>query len=257
MWSFDAKLRSTFALLLCRASPRTTVQFMDRALAQYKTYILAPTMLGYVLSMAVFMRIERLSEEHEQLRRIERDTGFAYEGRPQATARHNVRQLTLWLQKSGHVVISAASCKRDLLLISDVLDYVMTSGEACGGRRDSAATPTEAEAETRARRCTTALLQAVPPLLGRKSAHENYVDYLKLRAERLSTTASHSARVHRLPLCFLFILHFLGVAEAANRLFLYALSSSRCSRTKTLPRAPSWPTRAGRWRRRPGATARP
>lgn len=219
LWSIDPKARSTFAILLCRASYTATVQLVDRALAHYKTYILAPTMLGYVLCTAAIMRTERLGGDPGQLRRIERDTGFAYEGRPQVSARHNVRKLTRWLQESGQVVMIVASCKRNLRLISDMLECMMARPEAYDSV-GSAATPVEIEVENRARECSSALLQAVPPLLSRIRASGEYVDYMKLRAERLSTTVSHSTRAPGLAWCSLCLLHSLRVPRTAHSFFI-------------------------------------
>lgn len=213
LWSFDPKVRSTFALLLCRASSTVMVQFVDRALAHYKAYILAPTMLGYVFSKAVSLWIERVNEDHERLRQIERDTGFAYGVRP-LTARHSVRKLTQWLQESGQVAINMTLRKRNLRFISDVLEYMMTGDETYSGT-GTAATPAEVEVENRAREFTIALLQAVPPLQGRIRANDNYMDYLKLRAERLSTTVSHSARARRPPRRSSCPLYFSRAAGAA------------------------------------------
>lgn len=97
-------------------------------------------MPGYVLSTAMPMRIERFNEDHRWLHQIERDTGFVYGGRSQATARHDLRKLSQWLQESGQVVMVAASGKLNLRLISDVLKHMLARPEGCGDV-GSAATP--------------------------------------------------------------------------------------------------------------------
>ncbi|KAI0124870.1 hypothetical protein BJ170DRAFT_685746 [Xylariales sp. AK1849] len=185
MWTFNHKTLTTHVLLINRnerARSARAVHELTDIVTRHGSYIASPGFLGYALSLAICQRFDSYDGEIDwrRVRLIEKSTGYSYTGRPKR-ADINIDDLTQWLQQTGEVRITTSLRKRILRNIVSILDHV--ASDMGSARADCI----RSESQVLVEESTRHLLKAVPPMRSRIHAYDEFLDYMTVRVERLST----------------------------------------------------------------------
>ncbi|KAI1758883.1 hypothetical protein GGR53DRAFT_197284 [Hypoxylon sp. FL1150] len=159
-------------------------------LRRHQDHVYSPYLLAYVAALSTCCTFDgEISYRAHVVRLIERQTGYSQHA-SSLEERLGMQSLTVSIKEVGQVLNHNANKERHFRLMEAVLDFLLQNAIECEEART--------EAEVKSTRC---LLAAVPLLRTRIHASQEYLKYLKERAERLSTVSTRSwqMRVGRSP----------------------------------------------------------
>lgn len=196
IWTFSRRSRSstqTHALWILRQqqsiNSNAPAAWFVNVLRRHQAHARSPYLLAYVAALSTCCTFDgEISYRAHVVRLIERQTGYSQHASG-LEQRLGMQSLTVSIKEVGQVLNHNANKERHFRLMETVLDFVLQDAIECMEMR------TEAEVES-----TRCLLAAVPLLRSRMHASQEYLKYLKERAERLSTVVSVLRRLDSQPL---------------------------------------------------------
>ncbi|KAI1210173.1 uncharacterized protein F4807DRAFT_460005 [Annulohypoxylon truncatum] len=183
-WTFDRRRRHTHALWILRQQHAISNQSAPAAwfvnvLRRHQAHVCSPGLLAYAAALSVCCTFDgEISYRAHVVRLIERQTGYSTHS-SSIEERIGMESLTVSIKEVGEVLNHIANKQRHFRLVGGILDFIAEDavlGMGVGG----------AEAEGR-EDSTRKLVEAIPALRKRVHASQEYLMYLKERAERLST----------------------------------------------------------------------
>ncbi|KAI1396786.1 hypothetical protein F4819DRAFT_474176 [Hypoxylon fuscum] len=180
VWTWDGRRRCTRALWILRQqqsfSNSAPVAWFVNVLRRHQAHAHSPHLLAYAtaLSTACLFDGETAYRAHV-VRLTERETGYSTHS-SSIEERLGMESLTVSIKEVGEVLNHIANKQRHFRFVDAMLDFVVQN--AIEDPRDR----TEAEEKS-----TRKLIAAIPLLRRRMHASRDYLEYLKERAERLST----------------------------------------------------------------------
>ncbi|KAI1739824.1 hypothetical protein F4680DRAFT_448441 [Xylaria scruposa] len=177
VWNFNPKKGSTAGVLLERRWDGFGRAVADR-LASFCSYSRSPGLLAFVMCETFCEALDGNLDTRElsMVRELEEDIAFRPGERKNPLQRHNMEQIMLWLRKMADVHINLSNKLRMTNVISAVMEDILSNYES---RRNSTSTGDSIRGGN--------IDAAARLLTSRVKAFENYVLYLKERADRLSS----------------------------------------------------------------------
>ncbi|OTB10370.1 glycoside hydrolase family 31 protein [Daldinia sp. EC12] len=177
VWTFNQQTLQTHALWILRQqhsfSSSAPAAWFVNVLRRHQEHMQSPFLLAYVTALSVCCMFDgEISYRAHMVRLTERETGYSRHS-SSIEERLGMESITVYIKDVGEVLNHIANNERHFRLIDVVLDFVL----------DSALT-TDAAIENES---TRRLVAAIPLLRRRMHASQEYLKYLKERAERLST----------------------------------------------------------------------
>ncbi|KAI0465631.1 hypothetical protein F4859DRAFT_500275 [Xylaria cf. heliscus] len=177
VWNFDRQRGSTAGVLFDRR-PLGFSQFVPDQLSYFVSYARSPGMLAFVICHAT-CEWQDANTDNRQLpmvHHLEKVTAFGPDGNDVPFNRHKTEEIMSWLKMIADIHINLSNKLRTTSMISavtkDILDTNKESQDSIPTRESSGGNN---------------IISAVHLLTGRIKAYENYVMYLKERADRLSS----------------------------------------------------------------------
>ncbi|KAI1804454.1 glycoside hydrolase family 31 protein [Daldinia bambusicola] len=177
VWTFNQQTLQTHALWILRQqqsfSSSAPAAWFVNVLRRHQEHLRSPFLLAYVTALSVCCMFDgEISYRAHMVRLTERETGYSRHS-SSIEERLGMESITVYIKDVGEVLNHIANNERHFRLIDVVLDFVL----------DSALGPGAAVEDESTRR----LIAAIPLLRRRMHASQEYLKYLKERAERLST----------------------------------------------------------------------
>ncbi|ETS79640.1 hypothetical protein PFICI_09493 [Pestalotiopsis fici W106-1] len=170
VWAYDYKTCSTLALFIDRLyrKPGETSRLSGLLpiIVQHKAFISSPIYLGYVLSLAIGAGLDVYQEDWRQMREIEVAIGYGYGQTPRRIPGNIDQFTTRALRAVGLMLEQVKQTQKD--------SHMVQFGHSDISWRQ------------RSFDSSTTLAQAVPLMTSRIRAYDEYMDYVIVRAERLS-----------------------------------------------------------------------
>jgi hypothetical protein len=198
IWTYDHKTHSTLAFFIHRVYGefRQINELSDFLpyLVHHKVYAISAFFMGYVLGLSLCARLDEYYTDWQHLREIEGAIGYGYGQKPRRVP-GNIDRFTEWLQESGEILINSSGNRRTLRSVGLMLEQVQETSKDSRlfhfGRQNNVWRKLSEESSTK-------LVQAIPLMLSRIRAHDEYMEYIIVRAERLSAvvspTSDHDSR---------------------------------------------------------------
>lgn len=190
IWTYDHKTHSTLAFFIHRVYGefRQINELSDFLpyLVHHKAYATSASFMGYVLGLSLCARLDEYYTDWQHLRKIEGAVGYGYGQKPRRVP-GDIDQFTEWLQESGEILINSSGNRRTLRSVGLMLEQVQQTSKNPPlfhfGRQDNVWRRLSEESSTK-------LIQAIPLISSRIRAHDEYMEYIIVRAERLSAVVS-------------------------------------------------------------------
>ncbi|KAL7619684.1 hypothetical protein AAE478_010226 [Parahypoxylon ruwenzoriense] len=189
IWTFDPRGPRTYALWILRQqqqqsfSANSSVPFawFVNVLRRHRYHVYSPFLLAYITALSTCCTFDgEISYRAHVVRLTERQTGYSTHS-SSIEERLGMESLTVSIKEVGEVLNHIANKERHFRLVDSALDFVVENALTnidSDGCRDRQILE---EASTRK------LVAAIPLLRSRMHASQEYLKYLKERAERLST----------------------------------------------------------------------
>ncbi|KAI1770950.1 glycoside hydrolase family 31 protein [Hypoxylon cercidicola] len=180
IWTFDRRSLHTHALWILRQqsslNSNAPAAWFLNVLRRHQNHIRSPFLLAYVTALGTCCTFDgEISYRAHVVRLIERQTGYSTHS-SSIEERLGMQSLTVSIKEVGEVLNHNANKERHFRLMENVLDFILENAIEC--------VDTRTEGEMASTQC---LLAAIPILKTRMHASQEYLKYLKERAERLST----------------------------------------------------------------------
>ncbi|KAI1459729.1 hypothetical protein F4805DRAFT_51584 [Annulohypoxylon moriforme] len=182
IWTFDRRRRNTHALWILRQQHGISNQSAPAAwfvniLRRHQSHIHSPSLLAYVAALSVCCTFDgEISYRAHVVRLIERQTGYSTHS-SSIEERIGMESLTVSIKEVGEVLNHIANKVRHFRLVEGILDFIV----------ENAVLEIDSEGRVGEENSTRKLVEAIPLLRKRMHASQEYLKYLKERAERLST----------------------------------------------------------------------
>ncbi|KAI1137728.1 hypothetical protein F5Y05DRAFT_60314 [Hypoxylon sp. FL0543] len=180
MWTFDRRRRHTHALWILRRQPSFSnsapAAWFVNVLRRHQEFVRSPLLLAYVTALSACCAFDgEISYRAHVVRLIERQTGYSTHS-SSIEERLGMESLTVSIKEVGEVLNHIANNERHFRLLETILEFIGENAvlDPGGG--------TAAQGGS-----TRKLVAAIPLLRRRMHASQEYLKYLKERAERLST----------------------------------------------------------------------
>ncbi|KAI1464834.1 glycoside hydrolase family 31 protein [Daldinia caldariorum] len=178
VWTFNQQTLQTHALWILRQqhsfSSSAPAAWFVNVLRRHQEHLRSPFLLAYVTALSVCCMFDgEISYRAHMVRLTERETGYSRHS-SSIEERLGMESITVYIKDVGEVLNHIANNERHFRLIDVVLDFVL----------DSALMPDAAAVGDES---TRRLIATIPLLRRRMHASQEYLKYLKERAERLST----------------------------------------------------------------------
>ncbi|KAI1372191.1 hypothetical protein F4677DRAFT_433265 [Hypoxylon crocopeplum] len=180
VWTYDRRSQHTHALWILRQSQSygssAPVAWFVNVLRRHQDHVWSPFLLAYVTALSVCCTFDgEISYRAHVVRLTERETGYSTHS-SSIEERLGVESLTVSIKEVGEVLNHVANQERHYRLVDSILEFVI----------DNALTDPQGRFIVQDE-STRQLVAAIPPLRRRMHASQEYLQYLKGRAERLST----------------------------------------------------------------------
>ncbi len=186
VWTFNRTTQSTRGIFIQRYKTRnwgvdSGFDPLRDLLEQHKDYVYSPKLLAYCASLNIsfFFDVVLGKKELSYVRHVERSTGYG-PGSPGLRERYDIDELTSGLQGLGGSLNNMANNRRHLRMVESLLAF-LERDPVC---MDDISPETRDQVQD----TTTRLLEGIPMAKSRIHATLEYIEYLKERSERLSTT---------------------------------------------------------------------
>ncbi|KAI8962110.1 glycoside hydrolase family 31 protein [Daldinia sp. FL1419] len=181
VWTFNQRSLQTHALWILRQqhsfSSSAPAAWFVHVLRRHQEHLRSPFLLAYVTALSVCCMFDgEISYRAHMVRLTERETGYSRHSSG-IEERLGMESITVYIKDVGEVLNHIANNERHFRLIDVVLDFVL----------DSALLPNAGYGTLVNDENTRRLITAIPLLRRRMHASQEYLKYLKERAERLST----------------------------------------------------------------------
>ncbi|KAI1411988.1 glycoside hydrolase family 31 protein [Hypoxylon sp. FL1857] len=180
IWTFDRQRQRTHALWILRQqqtfSNSAPVAWFVNVLRRHQEFVYSPVLLAYVTALSVCCTFDgEISYRAHVVRLTERQTGYSTHS-SSIEERLGMESLTVSIKEVGEVLNHVANKERHFRLVETILDFIgenaVVDPGGWGAPHDDS---------------TEKLVAAIPLLRRRMHASQEYLKYLKERAERLST----------------------------------------------------------------------
>ncbi|KAI1660408.1 glycoside hydrolase family 31 protein [Daldinia decipiens] len=167
VWTFNQRTLQTHALWILRQqhsfSSSAPAAWFVNVLRRHQEHLRSPFLLAYVTALSVCCMFDgEISYRAHMVRLTERETGYSRHSSG-IEERLGMESITVYIKDVGEVLNHIANNERHFRLVDAVLDFVLDN------------------------KSTRRLVAAIPLLRRRMHASQEYLKYLKERAERLST----------------------------------------------------------------------
>ncbi|OTB00626.1 hypothetical protein M426DRAFT_234554 [Hypoxylon sp. CI-4A] len=186
IWTFDRQRSQTRALWILRQQrqyedlgSKAPVAWFLHILRRHQDHVYSPFLLAYVAALSVCCTFDgEISYRAHVVRLTERETGYSTHS-SSIQERLNIELLTVYIKEVGEVLNHVANQERHFRMLDSILDFLIENAIV-----DPGGFGEKEESSTRR------LVAAIPLLRRRMHASQEYLQYLKERAERLSTVVS-------------------------------------------------------------------
>ncbi|KAI1088891.1 hypothetical protein F5B19DRAFT_404421 [Rostrohypoxylon terebratum] len=179
IWTFDHRQRHTYALFILRGINATSIPagWFVNLLQRYQKHICSPSLLAYVAALSICCNLDgEISYRTRVVRLIEQQTGYNTYSNTLEN-RVDMQKLANWIKEVGVMLNHTANKERHFRLVEGILDFIV----------ESAVLDSDTGGEILREDSTRKLVEAIPLLRKRVHACQEYLSYLKERAERVST----------------------------------------------------------------------
>ncbi|KAF3059770.1 hypothetical protein GL218_04793 [Daldinia childiae] len=181
VWTFNQRTLQTHALWILRQqhsfSSSAPAAWFVNVLRRHQEHLRSPFLLAYVTALSVCCMFDgEISYRAHMVRLTERETGYSRHSSG-IEERLGMESITVYIKDVGEVLNHIANNERHFRLVDVVLDFVL----------DSVLLPDAGYGTAVEDENTRRLIAAIPLLRRRMHASQEYLKYLKERAERLST----------------------------------------------------------------------
>ncbi|KAI1441746.1 hypothetical protein F5Y02DRAFT_398487 [Annulohypoxylon stygium] len=179
IWAFDQHRRHTYALVILRGINATSIPagWFVNLLQRYQKHICSPSLLAYIAALSICCNFDaEISYRTRVVRLIEKQTGYNTHS-SSLENRIDMQALANSIKEVGVMLNHTANKERHFRLVEGILDFIV----------ENAVLDPDLEGEAWQEDSTKKLVEAIPLLRKRVHACQEYLEYLKERAERVST----------------------------------------------------------------------
>ncbi|KAH9983884.1 hypothetical protein F4779DRAFT_632557 [Xylariaceae sp. FL0662B] len=180
IWTFDHRTLCTRAIWIMRQVFNSApVAWFQNILRRHQEHVYSPFLLAYVTALSVCSTFDsEISYRAHVVRLTERQTGYSTHS-SSIEQRLGMESLTVSIKEVGEVLNHVANNGRHFRMIDTILDSIMAGVGGVDGLSPGA--------RGRMEKSTFRLVATIPSIRSRMHASQEYLQYLKERAERLST----------------------------------------------------------------------
>lgn len=183
VWTFNPAENSTVALFMERRTIGMVEEFSN-TLELYKRLAQSPGYIPYAMALAHCNWADSNTNDRllSRIHELEDFAGSKTDGNITPWKRYDIDKISAWLKTIADVLINFANRERNTHMIQAILDSIPDMSEDC--------LHLDQRFHEDLKKSNEELMPVVKLLKGRASAYENYIKYLKERAERLSNIVS-------------------------------------------------------------------
>ncbi|KAI1082464.1 hypothetical protein F5B20DRAFT_531382 [Whalleya microplaca] len=180
IWTFNHRTLCTRAIWIMRQVFNSApVALFQNVLRRHQEHVYSPSLLSYVAALSVCCSFDsEISYRAHVVRLTERQTGYSMHS-SSIEQRVGMESLTVSIKEVGEVLNRVANHERHFRMVDTMLDSILEGVASVDGLHP--------DVRDRIEESTYQLTATIPSMRSRMHASQEYLKYLKERAERLST----------------------------------------------------------------------